>query len=514
VLLLMADQLRWDALGFMGHPVVRTPHLDRLARDGTMFENAFTPCPVCMASRAAILTGRLPRTLGVPSMGLLPPDEITLAGSLRAAGYRTGLFGKLHLTPQQHTLLVLGRHRPVCNAAPFLEAAGIDTPATRAAVADPATQGYGFDTVAGVEDFLWEDYLDWLAERSPGHLPWALGESWGCRGLAPKYGVEPRAEALFTDHAKDFFASRIPHELHPDEFIVERTLEFVKADPGRPFFALCSFVDPHHPFKAPITFDRAYPPSGIPLPAAVDPARCYPAGLPGGVRAQVDACAAYPTELWQWVLATYYGMISALDASVGRLLDGLREAGLERDTLVVFVTDHGDHAGDHRLLRKGSLLFDSLVRIPLVVAWPGTLPAGRRVSSTVVATDVYPTVMRLAGLPVHDGVQGRDLGPELRGGASAGEPEAVFCELDGLANPLFWNQVYQPAMAIRTRSWKLVHFPTTRAGMLFDLAADPGESENRYDDPACAGIRHEMALRMLDHLHLSRDPLPKRLSQA
>ncbi len=105
--------------------------------------------------------------------------------------------------------------------------------------------------------------------------------------------------------------------------------------------------------------------------------------------------------------------------------------------------------------------------------------------------------------------------PELRGGAPAGEPEAAFCELDSLANPIFANPVYQSAMAIRTRvveTGALPYAPAT--GMLFDLAADPGETVNRYDDPACAGIRHEMLLRMLDHLHLGKDPLPRRLSQA
>jgi arylsulfatase len=516
VILLMTDQHRADVLGFMGHPIVRTPHLDGLAARGTVFENAFTQCPVCMASRAAILTGRYPRTIGVPSMGLLPPTEVTLAETLRRAGYRTGVFGKLHLTPQQYTREVLGLDRPVIDAGRFLEPAGIDTPWMRAALEDPHKRNYGFDEAAGAEDFLWGEYLDWLAAASPEHLPYALGESWGCRNLGAKYGVEPRGDRVFTEFAKDFLESRIPIELHPSSFIVERTLDFARRNRDRPFFAHCSFVDPHHPLKAPLPFNRMYPAPDMPIPPALDLARCYPPGLPPGVQAQIDDNGRYPPGLWQWVIATYLGMVSAVDACVGRLLAGLREIGALDNTLVVFVADHGDHAGSHRLLRKGALLFDSLMRIPLCVSWPAGLPGGRRVDDLVQEIDIYPTVMSLLGLPVHGGVQGRSLAP-LLGGGSAGPVagcDSVFCELDTLANPIFANPVYQSAMAIRTRSRKLIYFPRARTGMLYDLDDDPGETVNRYADPAATADRHDLVMEMLDQLHVQKDPLPRRLSQA
>lgn len=516
VILLMSDQHRADVLGFMGHPIVRTPHLDDLAARGTVFDNAFTQCPVCMASRAAILTGRYPRTAGVPSMGLLPPTEVTLAGSLRHAGYRTGMFGKLHLTPQQYTREVLGLDRPVIDAGWFLGPAGIDTPWMRSALEDPDRRNYGFDEAAGAEDFLWGEYLDWLAAASPEHLPYALGESWGCRNLGTKYGVEPKAERVFAGFAKDLFDSRIPIELHPSTFIVERTLEFARRNRDRPFFAHCSFVDPHHPLKAPIPFNRRYPAGDIPIPPALDRSRCYPSGLPPGVQAQIDDNGGYPPELWQWAIATYLGMVSAIDSCVGRLLSGLQEIGVLENTLVVFVSDHGDHAGSHRLLRKGALLFDSLMRIPLCLSWPAGLPGGRRVDALVQEIDIYPTVMSLLGLPVHDGVQGRSLAALLgaAGAAPAAGIDSVFCELDTLTNPIFANPVYQSAMAIRSRSWKLIHFPRARTGMMYHLADDPGEIENRYADPACASTRQELMMDLLDHLHGQKDPLPRRLSQA
>src|SRR5688572_29401335 len=149
VLLLMADQLRADALGFAGNPIVRTPNLDRLAARGVIFENLFVQTPVCMASRASIFTGRYPRSIRVPSMGVLPPTETTLGEELRRAGYATGLFGKLHFTPMGFTTRVMGTDHEINDATPFLEAAGILSSATRAAAEDPMKRNYGIDVKRG-----------------------------------------------------------------------------------------------------------------------------------------------------------------------------------------------------------------------------------------------------------------------------------------------------------------------------------------------------------------------------
>ena len=513
VLLIMTDQHRADALGFMGNGIVQTPHLDRLARRGVIFDNAFAQSPVCMASRAAIHTGRYPTALRVRSMGLLPPTETTLAETLKRAGYATGLFGKLHFTPQQHTLYRLKTDRPILDAGVFLEGAGIASAANRAALDDPCKRNYGFDLSAAVEDFLPGNYLDWLAERSPEHLPYAIGENYAAQQEGAAYGVTPQATRMFAEHAHDCFDSRLPAELHASRFIVEKTVEFVRQNRGRPFFAHCSFVHPHHPFNAPVPFSRMYPPGEMPVPPALDAAACYPPGLPAGVRAQIEEGAAFPPQMWQWLLANYYGMISHTDDCLGRLVAELERLELLDDTLIVFIADHGEYIGDHRLLRKGSLLFDSLMRVPLAVTWPRGVPGGRRVAAMVQEIDVYPTVMSLLGLPIHAGVQGRDLSGTLRGGEATGYGR-VYCELDDLTNPIHTNPCYVPSQAVRSEQWKLNYFPLARTGMLFNLAEDPAETHNLYYDPAYANPRHELMMDLLDHHHASKDPLPLRLSQA
>jgi arylsulfatase len=509
VLLIMTDQHRADALGCMGNPVVLTPNIDRLASSGVVFDRAFTPCPVCMASRGAIHTGRLPRTIRVPSMGLLPPTEITLAESLKRSGYATGMFGKLHFTPQEYTLDSLGCDAPVISALPFLEAAGINSSAALAACDDPCKRDYGFDVAVGVEDFLWGHYLGWLRKLSPKHVPFHLSENWGKPQDRVKYGASPPSRRFYPDHLSDLFDSRMPADLHPSRFIVQKTQEFIRANRERPFFAHCSFVDPHHPFAAPEPFNRMYPADEMPIPSAAEPDSGFPRNLPAATLKQIRRMARFPPGLWQSCLSNYYGMISHIDSCVGDLLRELADMDLLEDTVIIFASDHGEYMGDHSLLYKGSLLFDSLIRVPLIIAWEGRIAGNRRRRKLAQTIDIYPTLMALLGLGCHSGVQGRDLSPMLSGGEESGH-EAIFCELDQL--PV--SRDAGPSWAVRGDRWKLDYFPLSRTGMLFDLADDPGERYNLYDDPGYNSVRHELMMGLLDHYHLAKDPLPLRLSGA
>jgi arylsulfatase len=508
VVLLMADQLRADAPGFGGNPVCRTPNLDRLAAGGVVFDQAYVQTPVCMASRASLFTGRYPRSLRVPSMGVLPPTETTLAEELRRAGYVTGLFGKLHFTPMGYTTRTLGHDYETNDATPFLEPAGILSAATRAAAEDPYKRNYGFDVSQGVGDHTWGHYLDWLQREAPEHVPDHVAENWGLGRGGVRYGDAPPATRLFQPLVTDFFDSHLPAEVHPSAFIVRQTLEFARANRGRPWFAHTSFVDPHHPFNAPVPYNRLYPPAEMPVPPELDREACFPPDLPEPVRRVIARRAEYGPDLWRWALANYYGMVSHLDWCVGQMLDGLEALGLLDETLFVFTADHGEYAGDHRLLYKGSLLFDGIIRVPLVFAWGRRLRPGRRVGAMVQQIDVYPTLMSLLGLPIHPGVQGKDLSGTLQGGPEVGY-DRVTCELD-----LLPDVQYQPSHAIRSREWKLDYFPVARTGLLFNLLDDPAETRNLFFEPSCAAVREGLLRDLLEHLYVTKDPLPMRLSQA
>lgn len=507
VILLMADQLRADALGYAGNPIVRTPNLDRLAAGGIVFEHMFVQTPVCMASRGSIFTGRYPRSIRVRSMGVLPPTEITLAEELQRAGYATGLMGKLHFTPMGFTLQQLKTDYETNDATPYLEASGILSSATRAAVEDPFKKDYGFQVSYGVGDLTWGHYLDWLGQMAPEHVQDHVAENWGMGRNGVRYGDSPPASRVFHPTVTDFFDSHLPAEVHPSAFIVERTLEFARANRDRPWFAHTSFVDPHHPFNAPVPYNRIYRPEEMPVPPTFQWERCFPPGLPAAVVAQIERFAAFPDEVWQWARANYYGMVSHIDWCVGTLLDGLEALGLADNTLIVFTADHGEYVGDHCLLYKGSLHFDGLMRVPFVVSWPGRLQP-RRVRAMVQQIDIYPTVLSLLGRPIHAGVQGKDLSGMLRGEPEEGY-QRVTCELDQLP-----SANYVPSHTIRSEEWKLEYFPLARTGMLFNLRDDPGERHNLCFDPGCQKVRSELYQDLIDHLYATKDPLPIRLSQA
>ena len=341
VILLMADQLRADALGFAGNRIVRTPNLDRLAGRGVIFENMFVQTPVCMASRASIFTGRYPRSIRVPSMGVLPPTETTLAEELRRAGYATGLFGKLHFTPMGYTTRTLGTDYEINDATPFLEPAGILSSATQTAVRDPAKRNYGFDVNKGAGDHTWGHYLDWLRKEAPEHVKDHVAENWGLGRDGVKYGDSPPATRLFQPTVSDFFESHMPAEVHPSAWMVRETLAFARANGGRPWFAHTSFVDPHHPFNAAVPYNRMYRPAEMPVPDEVDRDACFPPGLPEGVVDRIRRFAEPGPDFWQWALANYYGMVSHIDWCVGRLLDGLEAIGQLENTLIVFWKQSG-----------------------------------------------------------------------------------------------------------------------------------------------------------------------------
>lgn len=541
VILIMTDQHRADALGCAGNSIIQTPNLDALAAGGVNFTNAYVQCPVCMASRAAIHTGRYPRAVRMASMGILPPEETTIAETLRRNGYATGMFGKLHLTPMAYTRLNLKSEIPL-DVDHFLGPARVDSPWSRLAAEDPMKKSYGFDENVGVEDSLWGHWLDWLEEISPEHSKYAQAENWRASRSGTPCGNYARR--VFQPPVHDFFDSRIPAELSASRFIVERSIDYIRRNKEKPFFVHCSFVDPHHPFNAPQPFNRMYDPADMPPPPPAD-LNTFPAPLRGRTTETIEKMQTFPDELLQWAQANYYGMISNIDDCIGRLVSTLDELGLRDNTIIVFTADHGDHVGGrHRLIYKSPPLFDDIMRVPFIINWPeatrrGGIQNGQRIDGLVQEIDIYPTLMSLLGLPIHGGVQGHDLtplfastqpntdeqagsGPPWGDPPESGRPQAeqpvhaaspaydhVFCELDDLP-----DSVYISNAAVRTRDWKLNYFPHSRSGLMFNLREDPDEKVNLFDDPGYADRRWELVARLLDMSDAMKDPLPQRLTNA
>lgn len=500
VLIFCVDEMRADHMGCAGHSVVRTPSLDRIAARGTRFDRSYCNNPICMPARTTMFTGLLPRDHGVRINGMFPTgDWPTLPGVFRDAGYRTHAAGKLHLTPYVPQL-----------DPPDPQRCPEDMHAwNRGEITAVPTPYFGFDEVdfvGGHTSFVFGQYIDWLKER--GGDP-AL--------LKPDAGLDPEPTGPMC------YRMALDAELHYNRYITDRTIGVIDdhaADPGQPFFAWCSLPDPHAPVAPPRPYDTMYDPADVSLP--IEPPTpedgwppLYDDVLMGSVRPNgVDHRGVNEQGLRE-MLALTYGMVSHLDAEVGRVLDALDRHQLWDNTIVVFLSDHGDMMGDHGLLWKAFYTFDGCIRIPTIVAAPGHAK-GHCSSELIAQIDLMPSLCELAGLDT-PGEAWRDMDtPFERGsyqplrtypgrswanllhkdsGTNADQPSSerqpVVIENDDPTTGL------QPRCLVTDR-YRLTVYGGQTFGELFDLHNDPQERRNLWDSPAHRNLRGELCERLVN----------------
>lgn len=475
IILITADQMRADNLGCAGTPVL-TPHLDRLAARGTMFDRAFCVNPVCTPSRAAIFTGRYPHCTGAWNIGVsLNEDEMTLADHLRPLGYRSVAVGKMHF-------------RPECKPTrPEGGWPGVEDPAIAFRGRQRDGTYYGFDETHITEDVRHGEYLDWLKQVAPEWVDY--------------HGDSPEI-------TRD--GSPLPPELHQTRWIGQKSIEAIQNhDPAQPLFLWTSFVDPHHPFNAPKKYVDLY--RDVPMPVPIERAGEHdlrPAHLrrqgdrgywPGGGEEH-----RHTAEEISAIIRNSYAMITFIDEEIGRLLDALAGKGMLDNAIIVFTTDHGDWLGDHHLLTKGPWLYDSLTRVPMIFAGPG-IPGGARTPALMENVDILPTLLELIGQPIPYGVQGRSCGALFRG-----EKQSIR---DSALTSYDIHDRGIRLKSLRTDAYKLNVFAGEEYGELFDLQRDPDELRNVYFDEAYRPIRDQLHRQLLFRLMQDEDPLPERRCQ-
>ncbi len=517
---IITDQQRADYLGCYGHPVLKTPNIDRLGHSGTIFENFFVASPICMPNRSSLMTGRMPSLHGVRMNGIpLSTHNVTFVELLRAAGYATGLIGKSHL----QNFTSLGPVLPESKTpADFHQAHGDLHEAWRERLTSAVYQQespdfwrstksgveppfYGFDhveLVTGHGDAVGGDYVNWLRQRRPD-----AGSLQGPENQLPHDYVCPQA-----------VRTAVPEELYPSNYIAERAGEFLAGQKtgDAPYFLMISFPDPHHPFNPPGRYWDMYAPEDMAVPEAFArndwvPPPHVQATLDVRAQGNVDLNSQYafsvgPREA-QEAQALTCGMISCLDDAIGRILETAERSGNGRETVIAFTSDHGDHLGDHRLLLKGPEQYRQILQVPFIWYDPGTGPTGR--SGALASTiDIPATLLERARVAPFVGMQGRSLLPVI---ADPTRPhrDAVFIQYDhqvpndGLGVPPRVHTVYDGR-------WRLSLFDGVGWGELYDLADDPGEFHNRWDDPDCSGEKARMLERLanLEIEHIDRSPNP------
>ncbi len=475
ILWFCADQQRFDTIQALGNPHIRTPNLDRLAAEGVAFTHAFCQSPICTPSRASFLTGRYPGSV----RGCMNGNEEWGEGAplvtklLADQGYDCGLAGKLHLAGAS------GRQEP-----------------------RPQADGYRV--------FHWSH--DPVDRYPSGHAyaDWLAAQGYALRDLR-------------EDPAS------IPPQLHQTTWCTDRAIDFMAEKRRKgPWLMSVNVFDPHAPFDPPQEYLERYDPTKMPSPLFRQSDLATQAAIPSDFQNP-----ARPPEQFnaQKIIAAYYAMIELIDENIGRLLDALEETGQRENTLIIFTSDHGEMLGDHGLLLKGCRFYEGLVRVPLILSWPGhfprrqepppdlsddsdpaALPAGLVSDALVELIDIAPTLLELADLPAPPGMQGRSLLPILRGEAPPHQHRPfVRCEYYRALNPDAPGQAqYEGSYATmyRDERYKIVVYHGHAQGELYDLEEDPGEFDNRWDDPAYADIRFDLMRRNFDALAFSVDTGP------
>jgi arylsulfatase A-like enzyme len=450
IIFIMTDDHAAHALSCYGSRVNRTPHLDRLAAGGMRFDRAFVTNSICTPSRATILTGKYSHLNGTPVFNRFDGEQPHVAKMLQAAGYHTAVIGKWHLgsdpTGFNHWNILPGQGR-------YIDPVLYDTEGAR------VYKGYATDVVTdlGIE-FLKnrpkeKPFFLKLHHKAP-HREWTPDE----KNRAKFAGLTiPEPETL-----RDDYATR-PAALPENEQTIARDL--TREDL------------------------KLAPPTSLQGPERQKWLKTKPAEVEvDGKMLTGDALTAWK---YQRYMRDYLACVQGVDDNVGRLLDFLDESGLAQNTVIFYTADNGFFLGDHGLYDK-RFMYEPSLRVPLLIRWPGVAKAGSATELFALNTDYAPTFLDAAGLPVPADMQGRSLVPLLKGERPADWRRSMYYRY--YHDPGHHNT--RAHLGVRTATHKLVHYWKKDAWECFDLAADPNELRNIYDDPAAQKVIGELKAEM------------------
>ena len=477
ILFLCTDQQRADSLRCSGATWAVTPNLDQLALDGALFRNCYVQNPVCSPSRASLFTGKYVANHGLYANGVpLPAHQHMFTRTLADAGYDCGMIGKQHLHP-------------------------CDTWHTEPRRDD----GYRvFEWAHGPNHRALEnDYHRWLRKSHPDVYAHVF----------PDQGANESTE--FGNRARSGTPiDHVPTEAHYSHWVAERAIDFIKhhGAESNSFFLVANFFDPHHPFGAPQEFRDTIDADAIPAPKTYEgelmdkphEQQNYSKKSYGGT---APGFRDYTEEQINEIRAQYWAMIALVDYEIGRILAALDTAGLTRNTLVVFSSDHGEMLGNHQQLLKGPQQYDDLVRVPLIARWPGRISPGSTVDELVQWVDLPSTFLEAAGCAPGKGMQGSSLLPLLTG-KKVGWRNWALCEYRCSG---FTTDPPISTTMLRCEHWKLIIWHGSpavsgqRDGELYDLSVDPNELNNLYHDPDHAATRRRMKGILLDVMAETED---------
>lgn len=466
LLFIMTDQQRFDAMSCAGNAVLETPNMDRIAREGVMFRNAYTANPVCVPSRAVLLTGLSCVNVHVEGNGDYAspdvPDVPTFDHILTQRGYAAEYYGKWH--------------------TPYQFAACYDNQVKVVGKAEGAPSQI-------------KAYQAWLESKQVLTQAPGPGELFSSRNQRPYRPIELDssydkiqldAQTKLKAKAKQstqYGCVDLPPRISYAAFTAEETLEALDRMQDGPFTLTCSFDPPHPPMMVQEPYYSMYPPESIPVPDSIDDSM---EDSPYHERAnQEDQVPYRDGEQIQRMRSIYYGMVREIDDWIGEILRKLDELDLAENTLVVFTSDHGEMLGDHGLHSK-MIFYEGSVHVPLLIRFPGRIEPGTVVEEPVSTMDVCPTLLDYLDLPAPrcDGIS---LRPFIEG-----QP----VEHDVVS---YSSGTRTPNYMIRSGDLKLMmaEKATNRSvDALYDLKSDPQEMHNLLASSDLSQKTREQAARM------------------
>jgi len=456
IVVIVVDDLRWDELGVAGHPFLETPNIDRLASEGAQFSNAFHAVPLCSPNRASIMTGQYPSRHGIidnVARNRMSHRLQTFPQALQREGYRTAFFGKWHMgndpTPRQ----------------------GFDEWA--------AIPGQGRTTDP-------ELYEDGRIHEVPGYITDVLTD---------------RAISIIEGDREQPFFIYIGHKaIHPDA---------IQLDDGS-----VDLSQPRAYVPAPRHRGR-YEEEVLPRRANVISSLDDLDDKPALRRALTAKHSAEMLEMFgeeeldpyssEETIRRRAEMMLAVDEGLGRIVAALDAEGILDETFILFTSDNGFFYGEHGLSVERRLPYEESIRTPLIVRYPAVATAGLRLDALVASVDIAPTVLEIAGVPIGGHIQGRSFVPLLLG-SDTDWRESLLIEFYTYENPFPWllDMDYR---AIRTKDYKYIHWMQyPDEAELYDLVADPYETQNLIGDSRMSGVvrdlRAAMAQAVLDAMGL------------
>ncbi len=430
LIFILCDQLRFDCLGYAGHPLVETPNIDRLAERGVVFETAYCASPVCSPARASWLTGTYPHAhqqlanygperLIPEAMAVMRPDAVTLGDVFKQAGYRCGIAGPWHL-------------------------------------------GHDHQPQHGFEEF-------WRVYRYQGDHRDILFDYFDREGVQNIYeGKHP----TIRNHGLGYTPISDPRQQRTT-WTVDQGLEFLDTTGDRSFFLYLSIKDPHPLVAVSQELVDRYPIDKIDLLSTWQDDL---EGRPDYLKNDVGRLPLDISETgFRTMMAHYFALITHIDDQVGRLIDRLQSLELAENTIVTFISDHGEMLGEHHAIQK-RMFWEASVRVPCVVSWPAGLPSGHRVTTPLGGVDLAPTLLDLCGLSFENPIDGRSVALSIKEKEQP-DPVPIFSEIgtsDGINFRSTEPEELAARVMVRDGDWKYV-MNRTDDDELYNLNTDPLE---------------------------------------